>query len=58
MIRDYSDLVDTLDLLFRVENVSTKEYVSQIMRETITEDSIDDAIENIWNIMVELKYEW
>ncbi len=54
MIRDYSDLVDILNQT----GVDTKEYISQIMRETITKDGMDDAIENIWNIMIELKYEW
>ena len=54
MIRDYSNLVDILNQPV----VDTREYVSQIMRETITKDSVDDAIENIWNIMIELKYEW
>ena len=57
MIRDYSNLVDLC-----VSAAETGDFSDSLLRnkvrETIENDDIDDAVENVMKIMYEFRYEW
>lgn len=54
MKRDYSKLADELN--------NSERYASEIIcekiKETIVKDDIDDAVDNIWEIIIEIKHKF
>lgn len=54
MKRDYSSLVDESN----EPGVDFKEIIKSKIQETIQKDSLSEAVDNIFDIMVAVKYEW
>ena len=54
-MRDYANFVDTI---IYDQNGDLVTRMKEEFKKTIQEDDIDDAIENIMNLVLETKYEW